>query len=126
MLPFGVWLSKGFIDSIPEDLEEAALIDGCNRLQIIWRIILPLAKPGIISTTAFTFVLSWNSFLFPLILTNERAVTMPVALMTLRGQRGVHWEMMAAAGLVLIIPPVLFMLYSRKHFEKGLTMGALD
>ena len=126
IVPYVVWMSKGFIDSIPTDIEESARIDGCTRFQVIYKIILPLAKPGIITSMAFSFVLAWNEFLFALILTNQTAVTMPVGLMTLSGERGVHWEQMAAAGLVLIIPPTLFMLYGRKHFVQGLTRGALD
>lgn len=124
--PVSIWLMKGFIDGIPIAIEEAALIDGCSRLGVIWKMIVPMAKPGILTTAVFCFVFTWNEFMFPLILTRQNAVTLPVGLMLLKGERGVIWEQMAAAGLILVIPTIILILLVRKHFVRGLTMGAVD
>ncbi|MDA8441565.1 MAG: carbohydrate ABC transporter permease [Peptococcaceae bacterium] len=126
IIPFAIWLIKGFLDGIPTDIEEAALIDGCSRFGVLTRIIVALAKPGILTATVFCFVLSWNEFMFPLILSRQNATTLPVALMLLNAEKGVIWEQMAAAGIVLVIPSVILVLLVRKHFVQGLTLGALD
>jgi len=80
ILPFAIWMIKGFIDGIPLDTEEAALVDGSSRLQVIWNIVLPMALPGILTAAIFCFILAWNEFLFAVIITNSKAVTMPVGL----------------------------------------------
>lgn len=125
-IPFAIWLIKGFVDGIPKDIEEAALVDGCSRFQILWKIIFPLAKPGILTALVFCFVTVWNEFMFALILTRESAVTLPIALMLFVGERGVLWEQMAAGGIVLVLPTIIVMLLARKHFVQGLTVGAID
>ncbi|MBT2720176.1 carbohydrate ABC transporter permease [Bacillus sp. ISL-46] len=124
-IPYGIWLLKGFIDKIPQDMEEAATIDGANRLQVIWHVLLPLAKPGIITATVFCFVITWNEFMFALVLTNQEAVTLPVALSFFNGEKGVLWNQMAAAGIIFVIPTIIFMLIVRKQFILGMTSGGV-
>nr|WP_263327060.1 carbohydrate ABC transporter permease [Neobacillus sp. Marseille-Q6967] len=124
-IPYAIWLIKGFIDRIPQDMEEAATIDGANRLQVIWHVLLPLAKPGIITATVFCFVITWNEFMFALILTNQNAVTLPVALSFFTGEKGVLWNQMAAAGIIFVLPTIIFMLIVRKQFILGMTSGGV-
>jgi ABC-type glycerol-3-phosphate transport system permease component len=124
-IPYGIWLLKGFIDKIPQDMEEAATIDGANRLQVIWHVLIPLAKPGIITATVFCFVITWNEFMFALILTNQEAVTLPVALSFFNGEKGVLWNQMAAAGIIFVLPTIIFMLIVRKQFILGMTSGGV-
>ncbi|WP_078393274.1 carbohydrate ABC transporter permease [Shouchella patagoniensis] len=124
-VPYAIWLTKGFIDRIPIDVEEAALIDGASRLRILWSVLLPLAKPGIITATVFCFVITWNEFMFALILTNREAVTLPVALSYFIGEEGVQWNLMSAAGVTFILPAVIFMLIVRKQFVQGMTSGSV-
>ncbi|MFC4660659.1 carbohydrate ABC transporter permease [Oceanobacillus aidingensis] len=124
-IPYAIWLIKGFMDSIPKDMEEAGAIDGASRLRIIWNIVLPMAKPGIITATVFCFVVVWNEFMFALILTSQEAVTLPVALSYFVGENGVIWNEMAAAGVIYVIPTIIFMLIVRKQFVKGMSAGAI-
>lgn len=124
-VPYAIWLTKGFIDRIPIDVEEAALIDGASRLRILWSVLLPLAKPGIITATVFCFVITWNEFMFALILTNREAVTLPVALSYFIGEEGVQWNLMSAAGVTFVLPAVIFMLIVRKQFVQGMTSGSV-
>ncbi|WP_246880363.1 carbohydrate ABC transporter permease [Sporosarcina sp. 6E9] len=124
-IPYAIWLTKGFIDRIPVDIEEAASIDGANRLQVLWRILLPLAMPGIITATVFCFVITWNEFMFALVLTQQEAVTLPVALSFFTGEKGVMWNQMAAAGIIFVLPTIIFMLLVRKQFVLGMTSGGV-
>ncbi|PLR78973.1 ABC transporter permease [Bacillus sp. V3-13] len=124
-IPYAIWLIKGFIDRIPRDMEEAATIDGANRFQVIWHVLLPLAKPGIITATVFCFVITWNEFMFALILTNQNAVTLPIALSFFNGEKGVLWNQMAAAGIIFVLPTIIFMLIVRKQFILGMTSGGV-
>lgn len=124
-IPYAIWLIKGFIDGIPTSIEEAASIDGASKLQIIWHIILPMAKPGIITATVFCFVIVWNEYMFSLILTNQKAVTLPIALSYFVGENGVIWNEMAAAGILYALPTIMFMFIVRKQFVKGMSAGAV-
>jgi multiple sugar transport system permease protein len=123
--PFAIWMLKGFFDAVPVECDEAALIDGATRLDIIRRVIIPMAMPGIIVTAVFCFILAWNEFIFALILTRENAVTLQVGLVNFRTERGDLWELMAAAGVFITIPAFIAALTIQKHFEGGLTSGAV-
>jgi len=124
VLPFAIWMIKGFIDALPAEIEEAAVVDGCNQFQTLLRVTLPLIMPGIITAAVFGFIQSWNEFLFALIITEKHATTLQVGLMSLFGDRGIIWEAMAAAGLIIMIPIFVLSITIRKHFIQGLTMGA--
>ena len=125
VMPFGIWMVKGFIDGIPVEIEEAAMIDGASRLQVIAQIILPLAAPGIITAAIFCFIIAWNEFLFALILTTSKAVTLPVGLALFKAEEGELWHYIAAAGILIMVPMWILALLIQKHFVKGLTMGAV-
>ena len=124
VLPYAIWMIKGFVDALPNEIEEAAYVDGCNDFQVLFLISLPLIRPGILVASVFAFIMSWNEFLFALIIGREMR-TMQVALMTTSGARGVMWEQMAAAGMIVMVPIFFLALFIRKNFVNGLTMGAV-
>ena len=125
LMPFAVWMIKGFIDGIPLDTEEAAMVDGSSRLQVIKNIVLPMAMPGIITAAIFCFILAWNEFIFAIILTTKDAQTMPVGLALFNTEEGTRWELLSAAGLIIMVPIFILALIIQKHFVKGMTMGAV-
>ena len=124
VLPYAIWMIKGFVDALPDEIEEAAFVDGCNDFQILFFISLPLIRPGVLVASVFAFIMSWNEFLFALIIGREMR-TMQVALTTTRGALGIMWELMAAAGLVVMVPIFFLAMFIRKNVVDGLTMGAV-
>lgn len=124
VLPYAIWMIKGFIDSLPMEVEEAGYVDGCNDWQVLAYVAFPLIRPGIIVASVFAFIMSWNEFLFAYILGRDTR-TMQVALTTTSGVNGIMWEQMAAAGMVVMLPIILMSLTIRKNFVNGLTMGAV-
>ncbi len=124
VLPYAIWMIKGFVDALPGEIEEAAYVDGANDFQVLFFVSLPLIRPGILVASVFTFIMSWNEFLYALIIGREMR-TMQVALMTTSGMRGVLWEQMAAAGMVVMVPIFFLALFIRKNVVNGLTMGAV-
>ncbi len=125
-LPYAIWLLKSFVDSLPNEIEEAAVVDGCSKIQVLRHVIFPLAAPGIITTSIFVFINSWNEFLYALILTrSEHSKTITIALMSTIGPYGVLWERMSAVGLLVIFPVLILSFFIRKHFVQGLTMGGV-
>lgn len=125
VMPFATWMIKGFIDGIPLETEEAALVDGSTRLQVIRNIVIPMAAPGIITAGIFSFIIAWNEFLFALILTRRDALTLPIGLQLFNGEEGVLWHLLAAAGLLIMAPMIVLALSVQKHFVQGMTMGAV-
>jgi multiple sugar transport system permease protein len=125
VMPFATWMIKGFVDGIPIETEEAAMVDGATRVQVILRIVLPMAAPGIVTAGIFSFIIAWNEFLFALILTRRDAVTLPVGLQLFNAEEGVLWHLLAAAGLFIMAPMIALSLAVQKHFVKGMTMGAV-
>jgi multiple sugar transport system permease protein len=124
-LPFAIWMIKGFIDELPTEVEEAGIIDGCSQVQLLRYISIPLIMPGIITSFAFAFIQSWNEFMFALIMTRRDAVTLTVGLMNLNSEKGILWEQMASAGLIVMVPIFILSLSIRKYFIEGITMGAV-
>lgn len=124
-LPFATWLLRGFFEEIPRELDESALVDGCSWLSAFLRVALPLAAPGVVVTAIFVFIFSWNEFLFALILTATKSETLPVAVTGFIRETGVMWGHMAAAGVVIMAPMVLFSLAVQRYMVRGLTMGAI-
>ena len=123
--PFVIWMIKGFIDAIPLDSEEAAMMDGASRLRVIRDIVAPMAAPGVLTSAIFCFILTWNEFLFALILTRRDAVTLPVGLVNFRTERGDLWELMSAAGVMITVPIFIMAILIQKHFTRGMTAGAV-
>ena len=125
VVPYAIWMIKGFIDGLPHEVDEAARLDGCSELSIIRHITFPLAMPGIIVASVFALITTWNDFLFPLIMTRQNAETLQVGLMGTVSATGIQWNWMSATGLVIMIPVFVLSLLIRNHFVQGLTMGAV-
>lgn len=124
-LSFAVWLLKGFIDEIPKEYEEAALVDGYTRLQAFRKIVLPQAATGIAATTVFSFIFAWNEYAFALMLTSNIARTAPPSLPSRIGTGVVEWSTIAAGSLAFLIPAVILTFALRKHLLRGVTFGAI-
>jgi len=125
VIPYAVWMIKGFIDALPLDMEEAAMIDGASRFRALIDVVVPVAMPGIMTATIFCFVVTWNEFFFALILSRNDAVTLPVSLMSARTDTGDAWEIMAVIGLTIMVPMMLISRVVQRHFLQGLTAGAV-
>jgi multiple sugar transport system permease protein len=124
-LSFAVWLLKGFIDEIPREYEEAALVDGYTRLQAFRKIVLPQAATGIAATTVFSFIFSWNEYAFALMLTSGRARTAPPSIPLILGSGGIEWSTIAAGSMLFLIPVVIVTFALRRHLLRGVTFGAI-
>jgi len=124
-LPFAIWILYAFIDQIPQELEEAAAIDGCGPFKVFFRIILPLIKPGLAAAGIFTFRIAWNELILSLVLTNRFTRTLPVAASLYITDVGVEWGKMMAIGTLIALPPLIFTFVAAKQILTGLTAGAL-
>jgi multiple sugar transport system permease protein len=126
-IPFAVWILRGFFQEIPVEIEESALVDGCSRLRAFLRITLPLAAQGIAVAGIFSFIFSWNEFLFALIFTRSLAKTLPVHLSALHIEQphGIDWGPMAGTALIASIPVFIAAMIIRRHIVRGLTFGAV-
>jgi multiple sugar transport system permease protein len=124
-LSFSVWLLKGFIDEIPVEYEEAALVDGYSRLQAFFRIVLPQAVTGIAATTVFCLIFAWNEYAFALMLTSEKARTAPPSIATMLGSGGLEWSAIAAGSLGFLIPVAIVTFVLRDYLLRGVTFGAV-
>jgi multiple sugar transport system permease protein len=124
-LSFSVWLLKGFLDEIPKEYEEAALVDGYTRLQAFRRVVLPQAVTGIAATFVFCLIFAWNEYAFALMLTTENARTAPPSIPTMLGTGGVEWSAIAAGSLGFLIPVVIVTFALRDYLLRGVTFGAL-
>ena len=125
-LPFCLWLLRAFFQSIPLDLEEAALVDGAHRGKAVWYVVLPLALPGLIAAAIFTFILAWNDFLFALVLiTSEELKTLPVGVNDLFNATIVDWGMIMAAGVMITVPTVAFFVAIQRYLIQGWGAGGV-
>jgi multiple sugar transport system permease protein len=125
-LPFAIWLMAAFFNTIPVELEDAARIDGCNRIETLFRIILPISAPGLVSTGLFVFLTAWDEFFFALILTSTvSAKTVPVAIAEFTGRYVVDVGGMMTGGVLAAIPPVILSLIFQRYIVSGLTAGAV-
>ena len=122
---FTAWLMSGMFESIPVDIEDAALIDGCSPVQAFWKIILPLSKPGLVTASLFTFILSWNDFLFALTLTSPQTATLPIGMLSTYGILNQGWTYMMALGCLAIVPVVFISLLLQRYYVSGLTFGGV-
>lgn len=125
VMPYAIWMLVGFIDALPIEVEEAASVDGCTELQILRHVTLPLVMPGVITTLIFSFIMCWNEFTFALILTDQHTRTLQIALYSTNGYRGILWEQMAAAGMIVMVPVFILSFLIRRYFVEGITMGAV-
>ena len=124
-LSFSVWLMKGFIDEIPKEYEDAALVDGYTRMQAFFKIVLPEAATGIAATAVFCFITAWNEYAFALIMTNRRAQTAPPFIPSQIGSGLPDWTVIAAGTLLFLIPVAIFTFILRNHLLRGMSFGAI-
>jgi multiple sugar transport system permease protein len=120
-----VWLLKGFIDEIPREYEEAALIDGYTRLQAFRKVVLPQAITGIVATAIFCLIFAWNEYAFAVLLTSGQAQTAPPFIPFIIGEGGQDWPAVAAATTLFLVPILVFTVLLRRHLLRGITFGAV-
>lgn len=124
-LPFSVWMLVGYFDSIPRELDEAAMVDGCGPLGALWRVVLPAARPGVIAVAIYSFMTSWGEVLFASVMTTDENRTLAVGLRQYSTQTNIYWNQIMAASLVVSIPVVIGFLLVQRHFVAGVTAGAV-
>lgn len=124
-LPFLIWMMRSFFEDLPVELEENALVDGCSRYGAFFRVALVLAAPGLAAAAIFTFLFTWNEFVFALILTGTRSMTMPVAVQFFQRETGIDWGHSCAAAVTMMVPMLLFTLFIQRYLVRGLTFGAV-
>ena len=124
-LPFAIWMLKGIVDGIPKELDEAAMVDGAGTLQVLMRVIVPLARPGLAVTAILTWVFAWNEYLFAATLTSVHARTITTGLAEFVTVTGTNWGQMAATATLTLLPALLFLGLVQHHIVAGLTFGAV-
>jgi len=124
-LSFIMWMMRSYFESIPVDLEEAARIDGVSRLTALVKVIIPLSAPGIAASCIFSFIMSWNEFLYSLIMTGEKTKTATVAITSFITFEGIRWGEVAAAGTMVVLPVLIFGILIQKYLIQGMTMGGV-
>jgi ABC-type glycerol-3-phosphate transport system permease component len=125
-LPITVWMLKGYMDDIPRELDEAAVVDGASTLRVLWQIILPLMGPATVAVGAFAFLLAWGEYLFAVsLITSVEEKTLPLALQAAFGQYTVDWGMLTAGGVINSLPPAILFLFFQRYLVGGLTAGGV-
>ena len=125
-VPYAIWLLVGFFQTVPLEIEEAARVDGANKLQVFGKVVLPIVAPGLVAVAIYTFINAWNEFLYSLILMNSSdKMTVAVALKSLEGQEVMDWGVMMAASAMVVIPSVIFFMLIQKKIAGGLASGSI-
>lgn len=124
-LPYVIWVMRGYVQDIPRELEEAALVDGCTRWQALWRVVLPLARGGLFATATFAFVFAWNDFLFALVLTRTEVTTFPVQVTHYFGGQSNFWAKIAAMSVLGTLPVFAVVVALQRFLVRGISMGAV-
>jgi multiple sugar transport system permease protein len=125
MLPTVIWIMYGYFQTLPEELEEAGMIDGCSRIGAFLRVVLPISGPGIVAITAFAFLYTWNEFFMALIFTGANTKTITVLITEFSNQAGIDYGLMTTGGVIGSIPPIIIVLLLQKYIVAGLTSGAV-
>jgi multiple sugar transport system permease protein len=125
-LPFTVWIMKAYFETVPADLDKSALVDGCNRFQAYYKVVLPVSGPGLVAGGAFTFMLCWNEFVVAQVLnTKPGTTTLPPVIAGMNGQINIDYSVIAASGFLGALPAVLLVLVFQKYMVQGLTAGSV-
>ncbi|MBQ7801933.1 MAG: carbohydrate ABC transporter permease [Oscillospiraceae bacterium] len=124
-LPYVIWMLFSHYESIPRELDDACAVDGCTRAQTYFKVVLPLVMPGIMSTAVYSFIVSWNEFMFALNMTGLKTRTLPVAIASLDTQQGVMIAELCAATIVAILPVIFLSIFIKKYLVQGLTFGSV-
>jgi multiple sugar transport system permease protein len=123
-VPISVWILSRFIEDLPVELDEAALVDGASRWQILRQVVLPLVRPGLAAAAVLCLLYTWNEFLYALILTSRDAKTAPVAIVGFMTNKEIYWGRMAAAGTIVLVPVLAFGIVAHRHLVRGLVSGS--
>jgi len=124
-LPYVIWMMRGYIEDIPRELEESALVDGCTRWQVLVRVIFPMARTGLFATAVFTFVFAWNDFIFALVMTRSEVTTYPVQVTHYFGAQSNFWAKIAAMSVLGAAPVFVAVAFLQRYLVRGITMGAV-
>lgn len=124
-LPYVIWMMRGYIQDIPRSLEESALVDGCTRWQVIWKVVLPMCRSGLFATAIFTFVFAWNEFLFALVLTRTEVTTYTVQVTHYFGGQSNFWTKIAAMSVLGTLPVFAAVVFMQRYLVRGMSMGAV-
>ena len=124
-LPYVIWMLFSHYEAIPKELDDACAVDGCTRTQAYFKVVLPLVMPGIMSTAVYSFIVSWNEFMFALNLTGLNTRTLPVAIASLDTQQGVMIAELCASTIVAILPVIILSIFIKKYLVQGLTFGSV-
>ncbi len=124
-LPYVTWMMRGYIEDIPIELEESALVDGCTRWQVLWRVVFPMARTGLFATAVFTFVFAWNDFLFALVLTRTEVITYTVQVTHYFGGQSNFWAKIAAMSVLGTVPVFFTVATLQRYLVRGISMGAV-
>ena len=124
-LPFSIWLLTSYFEGIPQELDQAAMIDGATRLQALIKVVLPLAVPGVVAVGIYMFIASWNEYLFALMLAGREVRTVTVALQLFIGENQIQWGLLMAGGTLVSLPATFLFLFAQKRLVGGLTGGAV-
>jgi multiple sugar transport system permease protein len=124
-VPFVIWMMKSFIDEVPVEIEECALIDGCSYFEALWRIVLPMITPGLVATGVLCFIFAWNEFLLAMVFTRAEAMTLPLGIGSFIGTEQIFWGPLTASATLAAIPPVVLAWIFQRYMVRGLTFGAV-
>jgi multiple sugar transport system permease protein len=124
-LPYVIWMMRGYIEDIPLELEESALVDGCTRWQVLWKVVFPMARTGLFATAVFTFVFAWNDFIFALVMTRSEVTTYPVQVTHYFGGQSNFWAKIAAMSVLGAAPVLVAVAFLQRYLVRGISMGAV-
>ena len=124
-LPFVIWMMRGYIEDVPVAIEESALVDGCTRWQALYKVIVPMSRAGIFATAVFTFLFTWNEFVFALVLTNNHIVTYPVQVTGYFAAQQTYWNSVGAMSILGTIPVFFAVVFFQRYLVRGISMGAI-
>ena len=124
-LPYVIWMMRGYIQEIPLELEQSALVDGLSRWAVLWKVVMPMARAGFFATAVFTFIFAWNDFIFALILTRSEVVTYPVQVTGYFGSQSTFWSKIGAMSMLGVVPMIVVVAAMQKFIVRGISMGAV-
>ena len=124
-IPFSIWMMTSYINGIPRSVDEAAMTDGCSRMQAMWKVVLPLCTPGVIATGIYIFITAWNEYLYALTLGGRNVKTITVAIQKLIGEYQIEWGLLSAGGIIGALPATILFLIVQKRLISGMTQGAV-
>ncbi len=124
-LPYVIWMMRGYVEDVPLELEESALVDGLTRWQMLWKVVFPMVRTGLFATAVFTFIFAWNEFLFALILTRTEVITFPVQVSHYFGQQQIFWAKIGAMSVLGTMPVFVTVAMAQRLLVRGISLGAV-